>query len=539
MGLGKKSILIIIAIALLIVSGCQSSRGANPSTTDSIRQAKVQEDYWPSDEWRASTPEEQGMDSGKLADMIEDIDNFYGIRSVLVIRNGYLVLEGYRAPYDKDMTMNVKSVSKSVLSALVGIAIREKHIENIDQKVEEYLPEYFQDADPRKKEITLKHLLTMTTGLPTIETDTNWENSRDWVKYQLDLPLESNPGNNFGYSTGLTHIMSAILTKTSGVSTLELANNYLFEPMGIKVGRWVQDPNGIYFGGAELELTPRDMAKFGYLYLRNGVWNGQQLVPREWVESSVKNRVKATRFGDNVNEYGYWWWLGKDYYLAQGWGGQNIIVNPNLDMVVVFTSIDQKGPFDLYNNEILKAVKADEPIKPNPSAVDRLKANLDKLANPADEYTEPDAALIERINGRTFKAKQNMSGIESFSLYFKDSGCTFKYKQKDGEGREFTTEFPVGLNDAYQMSETEAPAFYYGYNRPFFPVNVPGGADKYPVSFKGYWSDKSSFTLKCLSPLGDPLNLLAVFQFKGNEVNVRLSAIPSGYHSSFDGVMEE
>lgn len=539
MGLGKKSISIIILIIFAFVSGCQSLNGVWSPAKNTGVESKIQDDYWPTDEWRASTPEEQGMDSGKLADMLEN-KRFGPIRSALVIRNGYLVLEAYRAPYDKETPCNTKSASKSIMSALTGIAIREKYIDSIDQKVAELLPRHFENADPKKKNITVKNLLTMTAGIKSSDPagdPINWARSKDWVRYTINQPVIDAPGKHFNYDTGLTHLMSAVISETSGMATLEFARKYLFDPMGIKAGRWIRDPQGYNVGGSELELTPQDMAKFGYLYLQKGMWNGQQLVPREWVEGSLKNQVNGTSFNNPVNEYGYWWWLDKDYYFAWGWGGQYIIVNPKLDMVVVFTAINDAAPLEFYRSQILPAVMSDSSIAPNSSDADRLKKNIEGLARPKNDYAAPNPELIERISGKTFNCEENALGLDSFSISFDNSHCNIRYKQKAIDGKQYTSEFPVGLNGEYQISQTEYYETRLGSEMQFFPINIPGAGDKYPVAFEGHWTDKGKFLVSGMWPLGDPVSFTADFEFEGNNAKVRLTLIPTPYQFNVNGVM--
>ncbi|HEX3046659.1 MAG TPA: serine hydrolase, partial [Bacillota bacterium] len=263
-------------------------------------------EYWPDESWRTSTPEEQGIDSSKLVEALRDIEsNNLEIRSLLIIRHGYLVTECYRHPYTRDTAVNVKSVCKSIISALTGIALREKYLQNLDQKVLDFFPEYkLKGKSLNKDQITLRHLLTMTAGLETPEDKlSQWRQSKDWVKFVLDQPEKAKPGEIFEYSTGLTHVMSALITKTSGMSTLEFGRKYLFDPLGIKVHKWTQDSAGVYIGGGELFLTPTDMAKFGYLYLHNGRWNGAQIVPEAWVKESTMNQQQSGTY------YGYWWWI--------------------------------------------------------------------------------------------------------------------------------------------------------------------------------------------------------------------------------------
>lgn len=538
----KTAIAILISVTFLVVSGCQGFNEAGSPAKNTGIQSEIQDNYWPTDEWRTSTPEEQGMDSGKLADMLKKIETSNDIRSVLVIRHGHLVLEAYKPPYDKSTEISIKSSCKSVISALTGIAIREGYIKGIDQTVAEIFPEQFEDVDDqRKKDITLKHLLTMESGLLSTEADgdmTPWTKSRDWVKYVIDLPLKSTPGDFFEYSTGLSHIMSAIITKTSGVSTYEFADKYLFGPMGIKITNWVQDPNGIYIGGADLDMKPLDMAKFGYLYLHNGVWNGQQLIPKEWVEESTINQQKKRidTHAYYAPKYGYFWWVTENDYQAQGWGGQSIIVNPKLDMVVVFTANNYDRTVQFLESYIYDAVKSDTSLKPNPSSFQRMKAGIEQLVKPKS-YSVPSPEIIEKINGKTFKCEKNDLGLESFALSFQETECTFSYKLTDLNGQQQSAEFAVGLNDVYKFNPKEFHTTYFGCEVPFFPYNEPGGEDKYPAVFEGHWGDKNCFILNWLAPMVEPVRYNATFFFEGNTVDINLRKPPLEVYYKIKGTM--
>jgi CubicO group peptidase (beta-lactamase class C family) len=243
--------------------------------------------YIPDDNWKVSTPETQGVDSLKLLEMFQDIQakRGSGLHSILIVKNGYLILESYIAPYHKGTLHNVKSASKSILSALVGIALREKFLKNLDQKVSEFYPEYVND--PQKKDITLRHLLTMTAGLTwSYDQETTSPVSPFDLEQWKAIPMRDTPGKKFEYNTMLAHMMSAILTKASGKSTKEIADSSLFKPLGISDVQWSKDNKGIYLGGAELFLKPRDMAKFGLLYLirESGA------VSKSYQENGSKNR---------------------------------------------------------------------------------------------------------------------------------------------------------------------------------------------------------------------------------------------------------
>jgi CubicO group peptidase (beta-lactamase class C family) len=298
-------------------------------------------------EWETSTPEEQGINSSQLNAAFQEAEKRTHIYSIVVIKNGYLIGEKYYNSYNKNSAFNIRSVSKSFLSAMTGIAIREKFIKNVDEKMLDFYPEYVTgDLDQRKFNITIEHLLTMQGG---IENELNnymtLLNSTNWVKETIEYPLLYTPGERFSYNTFHTHILSGIITKTTEMSTLDFGQKYLCDPLEIKIHEWEQGPQGIYFGGNNMFLTTRDIAKLGYLYLNNGMLNNKQIVQEDWVSESLTNQLSST-IGDwgelkNVG-YGYLWWLGeiKEYkvFLALGFGGQFVINFPELDMIVAVNS---------------------------------------------------------------------------------------------------------------------------------------------------------------------------------------------------------
>ncbi len=318
-----------------------------------------------------STPERERLDPQILAKADDAIrKTMPTVLSFMVVRHDLIVYEKYYHGNNPDSLVVVYSVTKSVISALTGIAIRDRHLPSVDKKLTDIFPQYFTDnSDPRKREITVKHLLTMTAGLEVAD-DEAWLKSADGCKYVIDRPLAYNPGQKFGYNNGLTNLLSVILTKTTGMTTKEFADNHLFGPLGISNYTWARGPQGYYIGGWGLRLTPRDIAKFGYLYLREGMHDGQQLVPRQWVQESVASHS----YPEKTDSYGYAWWLdkledrihGKKYqaFLALGYGGQFIWVVPELDIVTVIT-VKEESPEDrpeysdvwhLIHNYVLPAV---------------------------------------------------------------------------------------------------------------------------------------------------------------------------------------
>jgi CubicO group peptidase (beta-lactamase class C family) len=263
------------------------------------------------------------------------------LHSLLVSWRGTLVLERYFNGTRATRPANIKSASKSIISALVGIAIDRTLIPGVETPVVKYFPELARAKDPRKLEITIEDLLTMRSGLESTSNRNYgaWVTSRNWVQFALNRPLLSDPGTEMDYSTGNTHLLSAILTKAAGVSTWQFAQNALARPLGVSLPQWPRDPQGIYFGGNDMLLTPKQMVAFGELYLRRGRAGDRQIVPESWIERSMVPRGRSSWSGQS---YGYGWWLrdvgGHDAFFAWGFGGQYIFVIPDLELVVVTTS---------------------------------------------------------------------------------------------------------------------------------------------------------------------------------------------------------
>ncbi len=343
--------------------------------------------------WTVSTPEEQGLDSETLAQMLGQIEGEdYKIDSVLVVRNGYLVLDAYVHPFRPGETHNLYSVTKSVLSALIGIAIEQGYIESLDQHILDFFPDReVKNLEDDKADMTLEHLLTMTSGFEC--RDSYLYNNRgleemhktdDWIQYVLDLPMEMPPGTKFEYCNGASMLLSAILQEATGMSALEYAQKNLFGPLGIRDVQWDDSPLGITVGYSRLFMHPQDMAKIGYLYLKNGLWNSEPVVPDKWVADSTRVHVPA---GTLQEGYGYHWWVAPpQMYLALGYGGQFVFVIPEKDMVVVFTSSlegrDFYVPQKLLNDYILPAVISYQPLPENPEGDALLMSVTEGLAAP-------------------------------------------------------------------------------------------------------------------------------------------------------------
>jgi CubicO group peptidase (beta-lactamase class C family) len=264
------------------------------------------------------------------------------LHSLLVSWRGSIVLEHYGKGIRAARPANVKSVSKSIISALIGIAIERRLIPGVETPISRYFPQLLKEDDARKRRITVEDLLAMRSGMESTSFDNygSWVKSRNWVQFVLTRPMIADPGTSMEYSTGSSHVLSAILTKVSRTSTHQFAQRVLATPLGITLARWPRDPQGIYFGGNEMLLTPRQMVAFGELYLHGGRAGGRQIVPAAWVETSCVPRGRS-RFNPD-QQYGYGWWsrefADQDSCFAWGFGGQYIFVFRELDLVVVTTS---------------------------------------------------------------------------------------------------------------------------------------------------------------------------------------------------------
>jgi CubicO group peptidase (beta-lactamase class C family) len=465
-------------------------------------------------EWKRSTPEEQGVDSEMLLEAVRRIrDDDLDIRSLVLVRNDHIILELYVHPYDRDTLHNVKSVSKSIISALVGIALEEGILESLDQTVEEFFPQYFTEGmDESKKQITLRHLITMTAGLDLDENGPKMAKvfaSDDWIRAALEAPMADDPGASFLYSTPLTHTMSGILTEASGMSLLELADARLFGPLGIETLQWTQGPRGYYFGGAELFLRPIDMAKFGQLFLHDGKWQDEQVVPAEWVAESTRNQVPDGSRG----RYGYWWWLAEEEgevtaVKAMGWGGQGITVMPQLGMVAAGTAGHPRAPDRMFRGFDPSSF-TDEPLPPNPEAVAELERLVHELGNPEPQPVPPLPEIAAKISGRTWVADENPRGFRSFAFHFDADPSVFRVAVEQATE---ALEAEVGLDGLYRMNDTGPAGSMPDDNR---------------LAARGRWTKENELILES-HQVGNPVHATWTVRFNGDRLEATALVQPLG-----------
>jgi CubicO group peptidase (beta-lactamase class C family) len=290
----------------------------------------------------AIEPRTTGLDAALLEETLERAARLPSLHALLAARDGETLVErAFRGP-GLDRPTNVKSVSKTIMAALAGAAIDRGVLEGVDQRIVPVLDGLVPaDADPRVAEITVDHLLTMRAGLERTSGPNYgaWVTSRNWVRYALSRRFVDEPGGRMLYSTGSYHLLSAVLTRASGRSTLALARHWLGEPLGIDIPPWTRDPQGFYLGGNNMALSPRTLLRFGEMYRQRGLHEGRRVLPESWVETSWRPRVRSIFTG---HAYGYGWFIararGHLVYYAWGYGGQMIYIVPDLGLTAVIAS---------------------------------------------------------------------------------------------------------------------------------------------------------------------------------------------------------
>ena len=325
------------------------------------------------DGWKVSTLEAEGMNTDiitRLTNRVID-GKIKGIHSILIVKNGAIVHEVYFGKYHRESLQTLYSITKSVTSGLIGIAIDNEHIGGVDETVGGLLPEYAGGIEGGwLEDVTVEQLLTMTSGVELDESshpycDTgnsqyHQVRSSDWVKHFLELPVRDEPGSRWVYSTGGVHVLSAIIKARTGLHANQFAEKYLFEPLGITGYSWNTDPKGYSCTGGTrggLKLRTRDIAKFGMLYMREGTWNGKQVISKEWVRESTAGHATTAR---NTG-YGYLWWLTSytirnqqvDMIYGAGYGGQSLALVPELDLMYVFTCWGRAEDADIFGPMVM------------------------------------------------------------------------------------------------------------------------------------------------------------------------------------------
>ena len=455
-------IAVLAAIVTLIVTPATVIRAAGapdetPATTPP----------WPTKGWQVATPESQGMDSGRLAQLIDTV----GARqqdSLLIVRHGKLVADAYYAPYVAGLRHDLRSVTKSVTGTLIAIALKNGILDSVDHPVVDlFADNQIDKLDYRKKAITIQHLLDMTSGIAwkeeaytSDETLDRMYRSKNPTEFVLGQEMSRAPGERFYYNSGNPYLLSALINKKTGQNALEFAKRELFGPLGITDIDWGRpDAQGVTDGEAGLYIPPHDMAKIGYLYLQNGVWEGREIIPPSWVDRAAEGKIVATA----DNHYANLWWSipEKGAYMARGLHSQLIMVLPKLDIVAVLTGSMRKDEFYPTRrliDDIAGAVKSESALPDDPVAQALLAASIRNAATPRPSPLGLTPELAKDISGKTYRFTENAIQVGTFSLNLFGDSPSWKITTVTGkpeQTRRFTG--PLGLDGNFR---TGSPVSY-------------------------------------------------------------------------------
>lgn len=515
-GAGRLVLVLLAAVVLLAVSaGALYAWQALAPRASGIPEP----DYWPTAGWRTSPPEAQGWDSQKMADGLLAVQkDGTRIHSLMLARNGYVFLDAYFAPYDGSMYHDLASVTKSVMTTLIAIAADQGKLK-LDEPILSYFPDRtIANRDARKEQITVRHLAGMTSGLEcdSLSDSANvmpMQASADWVQHALDRKVVREPGSAFAYCSPDTHLLSAILQETTGMSALEFARANLFEPLGIKDVYWASDPQGYTRGWGDLALYPRDAAKIGFLFLHGGRWEGRQIVSAEWVAQAT--RVQAATEPQRGEDYGYGWWVTRadadiPYFAADGRMGQRVVLVPVLNIMIVSTGAGFEMS-DVLDAHLVPAMLDTEHALPaNPAGVERLAAAVASLAQPpAAQAVPPLPAAARAISGRVCSIEATEIGKPWLRLDFDaPDEATFTMDFANGEGVRLSG---VGLDGVYRASR-----------------------EGRPVLARGRWVDEQTFEIDYSQ--GPGLNDMTIrLSFDGDHITFELQEVPFGVQVSAEG----
>lgn len=458
----------------------------------SLRDASAQDSQlriWPIDEWQTATPEQEGMDSAALSNLVA-FGKPLRLDSLLIARHGRVVLDASYAPYSAELPHLINSSTKAVIGSLIAMLLKDGQLDSLDHPVLDFFADReIANVDDRKKAITVRHLLNMTSGLDWDEglgggkeqSLQDLGRSPDWVQYILDRPMAHAPGETFYYNSGGSHLLSAVITKLTGKSAADYANEKLFGPLGIAPPPWRRDPQGLSTGGFGLWLQPRDMAKFGYLYLRGGTWRDRQLLPPDWIDAvNHPTTDMRTSFEPGLRYANQFWALpDRHMYMAVGYHCQVIMVLPDQDIVAVMTARDF-CPFRRLAENIVAAVKSESALPPAPDATASLLAAISEVATEKPGDPGPPSEIVPAISGKTYDFPPSVLNFKSMTLYLKDPDphVAWELYQPDAPNGAVRTESPIGLDGLYRKNSPKNPSAPFAYR-----------------AMKGAWRDGRTFVV--------------------------------------------
>ncbi|WP_028454098.1 serine hydrolase domain-containing protein [Chitinilyticum litopenaei] len=469
-----------------------------------------------SPELQPVTPESVGLDSEKLAKMLDYLrSSGFETESVLVARHGQLVLAAYHAPFRPGMPHQVNSVTKSVTSTLVGLAISDGKLKLTDT-VGDVLPQY---RELPGAIITVEQLLQMKTGMIWIDDagssgSSTWETNLqqgDWIADFLRQPMDPEQRGTFNYNSGGSALLAVLAEKAVGQPLLDYGRERLFKPLGIEQIRWVSTPDGTVNGGRGLYIAPADMLRFGELFRQNGEWQGRQIIPAAWVQDATSPKLPVSANTGSPYFYGSHWWVGKDrlWFSAQGWGGQYITVYPQDDITLVVTSrrpdADRHaGPIDFTALREYFLTPAANGLPAKPAAQANLQAKVASWASPT-AVNRLRSPLEKQLNGR----KIDFSGdywLSQLQLEFRGDELLLGVTPRDGGYRPWRQH--VGLDGKWR--DTPRPAEK--------DASVQSGPESL-ISGRAQWLDRKTLLLETLW-LDESWSYKVRLRFSGNKVRL-------------------
>jgi CubicO group peptidase (beta-lactamase class C family) len=440
---------------------------------------------WPTKDWEVSTPEAEGMDSGALARLVDRVGT-YKQDSLLVIRHGKIVVDAYYAPYAPNIRHDLRSVTKSFIGTLTAIEVQEGLLDSVDHPVVDlFADKHISNVDDAKRAMTVQTMLDMTSGVAWKEDAYTPDEpiiqmykSPDPTEFVLSRPMSDPPGARFYYDGGNPYVLSALITKKAGRDALDFARDELFKPLGISSVRWGDaDSQGVTDGESGLYLAPHDMAKLGYLYLHEGSWDGQQIIPSSWVDRVRQGPVTATYGYHYAN---FWWSLpDRGAYMARGRHSQIILVLPKLDVVPVMTGVlkdDEDYPMASLIDDIAGAIKSDASLPPDSAAQALLAASIQRAATEKASPVGPTPELAKTISGKSYRLGDNDLHVKTFSLNLVDPSPSWEITTATQRLDRPTARFAgsIGLDGLFRKSPAR-----YGVN-----------------AVKGSWLDDRTFVVE-------------------------------------------
>ncbi|MBI1258043.1 MAG: serine hydrolase [Chloroflexi bacterium] len=433
-----------------------------------------------------TSPEAQGIASAAILRFVEALESqIHEIHSVMLLRHGSVVAEGWWSPYGRDYPHMLFSLSKSFTSTAVGLALSEGHF-SMDDPVVSFFPEETPaEVSDLLAALRVRHLLTMSTG----QASDTWASMMEqpdgnWIRGFFEIPVVNAPGSPFVYNNGATYMLSAIVQRTTGMKVVDYLQARLFAPLGIEKAAWQESPQGITAGGIGLSLKTEDAAKFGQLYLQKGVWQGQQLLPEGWAEEATRLQI-ANGPGiqiDWAQGYGYQFWRGRHKtYRGDGVFGQWCIVMPEQEAVLAITSgldiFDSQEPLNLVWELLLPAFSPGA-IPEDSAAHEALAAKLSSLSF-APVQGKQSAPIAAEVSGQTYVVDDNALNLETIALNFTEAGCIVSIKTAAGEE---TIRCGYG---AWQRDQTTTL------------FRQPLVFERTPVAVSGAWTADETFTMIC------------------------------------------